>query len=369
MNKVCTTAGLSDIGSMDPHKAIPPLASVIIVNYNGRSHLPACLNSLLNDDGVEMEIIVVDNASSDGSADLVAAAYPQARLIHSRENLGFGGANNLAAAHAQGEYLAFLNQDTVVTTGWLEALIHALEQTPQAGLSTPQILLLDQPDQVNAAGNEMHLTGLTLCRGLYDPAEQWQQPDRVTAVSGAAFVMRRSLFIALGGFDADFFMYFEDTDLSLRARLLGYDCRYVPQAVVYHDYALRFGPRKTYYEERNRYATLLKTLRWPTLILLLPLWLLGELVTWGFVLTRDRANWRNKPRAYTHILRQWPVLSAHRRRWQAQRQVSDRTLLRPMAYRLAFEQADAGLVARLAHLFFTPLFYLARLFVLAFVWW
>ncbi len=338
--------------------AITVLASVIIVNYNGRFHLPRCLDSLLADDMTEVEIIVVDNASGDGSPDLIARDYPQVRLIRSRENLGFGGANNLAAAHAQGSYLAFLNPDTVVTTGWLGALITALETQSQAGLATSQLLLLDQPERINAAGNEMHLTGLTLCRGLGDEAVCWQQGDRVTAVSGAAFVMRRSLFAELGGFDADFFMYFEDTDLSLRTRLAGYECLYVPRSVVYHDYQLRFGPRKIYYEERNRYVTLLKTLRWPTLLLLLPVWLLAEVITWGFVLSQDRANWRNKVRAYGAVWRQRPFIQQKRRQIQATRRVADHVLLRDLPYRLAFAQTGEGFAPKLAHYLFTPLFWL-----------
>lgn len=333
-------------------------ASVIIVNYNGRCHLPRCLDSLLSDGITNVEIIVVDNASSDGSDDLVAHDYPQVRLIRSRENLGFGGANNLAASQAQGRYLAFLNPDTVVTTGWLDALITALEEQPQAGLATSQILLLDQPGRVNAAGNEMHLSGLTLCRGLGDAAGCWQQGDRVTAVSGAAFVMRRSLFAELNGFDADYFMYFEDTDLSLRARLLGYDCRYVPGSVVYHEYQLRFGPHKTYYEERNRYVTLLKAWRWPTLLLLLPVWLLAEVVTWGFVLARDRANWRNKVWAYGNVWREWSQIRHKRQRVQFSRKTSDRTLLREMTHHLAFTQLGPGVVPKLAHWLFNPMFWL-----------
>lgn len=337
---------------------IAPRASIIIVNYNGRTHLPRCLDSLLADNMANVEIIVVDNASTDGSADLVVHDYPQVRLIRSQENLGFGGANNLAAAQSQGRYLAFLNPDTMVTVGWLDALFTALEEQPQAGLVTSQILLLDQPGHINAAGNEMHLTGLTLCRGLGEEVGRWQQGDRVTAVSGAAFVMRRSLFIELGGFDADYFMYFEDTDLSLRARLLGYDCLYVPNSVVYHDYQLRFGPRKTFYEERNRYMTLLKALRWPTLLLLLPVWLLAEVVTWGFVLIRDRANWRNKVQAYETVWRERSLLQQKRQQVQASRKVSDRTLLQEMTYHLAFAQTGPGTAPKLAHWLFNPMFWL-----------
>jgi GT2 family glycosyltransferase len=219
---------------------------------------------------------------------------------------------------------------------------------------------MDDPRRVNAAGNQVHLTGLTLCRGLGRAAPSLSQPAEVGAVSGAALAMRRDLFMTLGGFDASFFMYFEDTDLSMRARLASARCLYVPEAIVYHDYRLRFGPLKTYYEERNRYITLLKLYRWPTLLLLLPSLLLGEVVSWGFTLLRDRARWANKLRAYAHIIRHWRYIMARRRRVQAARRLPDRALLQATVARLAFEQTGDGFVARAAHLLFNPLFYLQR---------
>ena len=343
--------------------------SIIIVNYNGRFHLPACLDSLLQQEGEGTEIILVDNASSDGSADLIENNYPQAHLIRSRKNLGFSGANNLAAKQAQGKYLIFLNQDTIVASGCLTALVDALENNEYVGLATAKILLLDHPEQVNAAGNQIHLTGLTLCRGLGDNTDKWNTPDIITAISGAAFIIRSDLFTELGGFDIDYFMYFEDTDISLRARLLGYDCLFVPQAVVYHDYKLHFGSRKVYYEERNRYITLLKVLRWPTLLVLLPTLLLGEIITWGFVLTQDRTNWQNKPKAYYAISQQWLSMIQKRRQVQATRQISDRNLLETMTYRIAFEQTGNGVVAKLAHICFDPLFWLQSQLVRLLVRW
>ena len=335
--------------------------SVIIVNYNGGHALSACLGSLYADPGCdEVEVILVDNGSRDGSARRAARQFPELKVLHSDENLGFGGANNLGAQHATGNILAFVNPDTVVEPGWLQALLHALECDPHAGLATSKILLFDTPCRVNTAGNDVHLSGLTLCRGLNRPAAQYEQPAEVAAVSGASFAIRRDLFWRLGGFDASYFMYFEDTDLSLRARLAGYHCRYVPDSIVRHDYRLRFGPHKTYYEERNRYMTLLKIFRWPTLLLLFPTLLLAEIVTWGFILLRDRRNWRNKLRAYGDLWRQRRAILAARRRVQETRRARDGALLEQTTHCLAFEQTGPGLIPCLAHLLFDPLFYLQR---------
>ncbi len=336
-----------------------PYASVLIVSYNAGPALASCLRSLLVDPcaGPDVEIIVVDNASTDGSIDGLAFEFPQVRLVRSPDNLGFGGGSNLAARHARGRYLAFLNPDVLIAPGWLDALLSALENNPRAGLATSRILLLSDPQRINACGNEMHYTGLTLCRGMGLPADSLNDLEEVTAVSGAAFAIRRDLFLALGGFCADFFLYMEDTDLSWRARLAGYRCVYVPCSTVYHDYTLRFGPGKTFYQERNRYLLLLRGFRPWTLLLLCPALLLAEIVTWGFILLRDRANYRNKIQAYLWTLRHRAAILADRRRVQAMRRVSDRDLLARCTYRLAYEQTGAGLSAGLAHHVFDPLFH------------
>jgi GT2 family glycosyltransferase len=339
-----------------PRAPVRTDCSVIIVAYNQRADLARCLASLR--ESTDAEIIVVDNGSSDGTADYLAGEFPEVRLVRSQENLGFGGANNLAAGQAAGRYLAFLNPDTVVTPGWLGALVAALERDPSAGLATSKVLLLPDPERTNTCGNDVHLTGLTLCRGLGAPRDAFDEPAEVAAVSGAAFAIRRELFERLGGFDADFFLYLEDTDLSLRARLAGYRCLYVPDSIVYHDYRLRFGPRKTYYQERNRYLMLLKCYRWRTLLALLPALALAEVVTWGFVVLWDRRRFLNKVAGYGWIIRHWSEVMQKRAETQALRRVNDAAVLVQSAWKVPYDQAGSGLAACLARAVFDPLFLL-----------
>lgn len=351
-------------------KATWPAATLVVVNYNGGEQLAACLESLYADPAMtDYELLIVDNASIDGSADAAAAHFPQANVVLSAHNLGFGGANNLAVEQARGEILVFLNPDTIVEPGWVGPLLDVLENEPEVGLVTSQIRLIDDPGRINTAGNDVHITGLTLCRGMWQPISTMTSPADVAAVSGAAFAIRRQLFESLGGFDASFFMYLEDTDLSLRARLAGYRCRYVPESVIHHDYTLHFGPNKVYHEEHNRYRMLLKTFSWPTLLLLLPTLLLGELVTWGYVLLRDRPRWNNKVRAYADVVRNWSTIRHQRRQIQRTRCADDRELLRLTTHRLAFEQTGDGFVTRAAHFLFDPLFFLARYLILFMVRW
>jgi GT2 family glycosyltransferase len=346
-----------------------PRASVIIVNYNGREYLEPCLSSVVRSLGPRDEILLFDNASTDGSAGFVEQAFPQVRIIRSEENLGFGSGNNLAARQAAGLYLAFLNPDTTVEPGWLEALITALDRNPEIGLATSKILQMDRPDRVSGCGNDVHCSGLALGRGMGLHRDAFSEVEDLAAVSGASFAARKDLFQALGGFDGDFFMYVEDTDLSFRTRLAGFRLVYAPRSVVYHDYKLRFGPRKTFYQERNRYLMLLKNLRWPTLLLLSPALLLAEVMTWGFVLLREKGRWRNKLDAYGWILAHWPGIMAKRRQVQASRKARDRDLIALWTHRLAYEQTGAGALAGLARLVFDPLFFLCHRLALAAVWW
>ena len=191
----------------------------------------------------------------------------------------------------------------------------------------------------------------------------------VGAVSGAAFVIRKDVFEALGGFDEMFFLYMEDTDLSWRAHLAGYKCVYVPSSVVYHDYTLRFGPKKTFYQERNRYLILLKGLQWRTLLVLLPALFLAEVVTWGFMLLQERKRLTNKLRACAWVVKHWGQIMRSRRQVQAMRRVRDRDLIARCTHRLAYEQTGSGFIARLAHLMFDPLFFVLHRLALALIWW
>lgn len=344
------------------------LGSVIIVNYNGGEKLIRCIDTVLSSLSPHTELVLVDNGSTDGSADEAKARFPEAILVRSAENRGFGAGGNLGVTRARGRFVAFLNPDTTVDPGWLTALFERLNDN-RIGLVTSKILQAMQPERINTCGNDVHISGLALTRGLGRPRESFSTPREIGAVSGAAFAIRRDLFEELGGFDEDFFLYVEDTDLSWRARLLGKRCLFEPKSVVFHDYGFRLTPLKIFHQERNRYLMLLKCLRWPTLLVLLPALLLAEVVTWGFVVLHDRANAGNKVRAYGWILSNWRRVMAKRKDVQSRRRAADRSLLRTTGYRLEFEQVSRPAIARAARLFFGPLFFLFRGVAFSMVWW
>ncbi len=329
----------------------------------------ACLESVLRSLPGDCELIVVDNASVEGNADQIASSFPEVSLIRSRTNLGFAGGCNLGVRHARSKYLVFLNPDTVIEPGWLESLIAPLESDDRIGLVTPRILLMATPDRLNTCGCNIHISGLTLCRGMGRPRDSYTQIDEVGAISGAAFAIRRELFDKLGGFDEDMFLYMEDIDLSWRARLAGYSSLYTPECTVMHDYELRVTQFKMFWQERNRYLMLLKSFKWPTLVMLLPVYVAAELMTWSYVLLKDRRNITNKLRAYRWIISNWQLVMRKRKATQALRVVSDRTLLKSTEFRLDFDQAAGGAVATLARFIFNPFFLALRGICLAFVWW
>lgn len=348
-----------------PTDAVQPgratvLNSFVIVSYNSRAYLQNCLQSLIESiPSRQSEIIVVDNASSDGSAEFIADNFPEVRLIRNSSNLGFAAANNQAATMAVGQYLIALNPDTTVSPGWLEPLLQPLENAV-VGATTPRILMLKQPTQINTCGNTMHYTGLTVCRGL---GEMAASPSRlvsgeVAAISGACFAIRRSVWQTVGGFDPDFFTYLEDTDLSVRLWLAGYSCYYAADSVVYHDYASRFSNTKLYHLERNRWLLLLKNYRWKTLGLVSPALALSEAVTWGYTLKNGPVAALARLKAYGWLWHQRHTILKKRQMVQDLRQASDHRLFLRLAWRLDLGQLAGPALARLADFLLNPLFWL-----------
>jgi GT2 family glycosyltransferase len=292
-----------------------PSASVIVVGYNSREYLDRCFLSLLRVEYPgKFDILFVDNRSEDNSADYVRLAYPTVRVVDANENLGYAGGNNLGARRSSGDVLVFLNPDTEVEPGWLAALVSPMVADSGVGLTTSRILMMHDRGRINTCGNEVSLAGITWCRGAGQPAQDFDLDADVSAVSGCSFAIRRSLYTDLEGFDERFFMYLEDTDLSWRARALGYRCRYVASSIVYHDYSLSLSPRKVELLERNRYRMLGKHLSLRSVLALTPALLSTEVLTWGYSTLRGPRHLLAKARATGWAVTQvGPVV---RKRWR-----------------------------------------------------
>ena len=218
-----------------------PEVSVVIVTWNGRQYLDACLQALQAQQGVNAEIVLVDNGSSDGTPAYVRARFPEVRLVPLDANHGFAGGSNAGAREARGEYIAFLNNDTVADPGWLRALRAGVDAASRSLLVTSRIVYMHDPSVIDSAGDGAFRWGGAYKRRHGDRAENASQAMEVFGVCGAACLMPKKVFDELGGFDEDFFASHEDVDLSYRARLRGYRCRYVPDAIVRHHGSATLG--------------------------------------------------------------------------------------------------------------------------------
>ena len=326
-------------------EAVPPVAdptaSIVIVSTDELHHLRTCLPSLRALEGTPPEVLVVDNASDDGTAEVLAVEYPWVRIVRSDRRLGYAGANNLGFRHARGTYLIVLNPDTAVEPGFVSALVNASRARRDRALVTSLVCYYDQPTVVNTCGNVVQFGLLTSCRGIGLPRSAFSREELVAAISGAAFLIPRVILERIGPFDEATFFYLEDTELSLRAQLAGYECVTCPASVVYHKYELRMLPRKFFYIERNRWIVMLRTYRWRTLLLLFPALAATEILSWLYAAGRGWRYIAAKARAYGNLVRLSPDVRRARGRTQRLRAIPDAVLLSRMQGALPVERLAA----------------------------
>jgi GT2 family glycosyltransferase len=287
--------------------------AVVVVAHQSAAVLPRTLAALEAQLGDGDELVVVDNASTDA---LDAAVAGRARVIRSRENLGFAGGAVRGAAETTAPLLLFLNPDATPAPGCVDALRDA----PEAWAAWQAVVTLEGGNRINTDGNVAHWLGLGWAGGIGEPVDPTAAPREVGFASGAALVVRRADWDRAGGFDPAYFMYGEDLDLSLRLRLAGRGVGVLPAAVVEHDYAFQKGDYKWFHLERNRWWTVLAVYPTPLLLAVLPAMLGAEL---GLLAVAARDGWLGpKLRAQAAVVRSLPAVLRRRRRVQRGRQVS-----------------------------------------------
>ncbi len=288
-----------------------PLVSVVVANWNGRPYLERCLASLVTQTYPAVEIIVVDNGSTDGSVAWLAESYPAVAVIPNTENRGFAAASNQGIAQARGAYVVLLNNDAWAEPQWLAALVAAAESDARVGMVASLMLLADRPEVVDSAGICVDRCGISWDRaGGLSAAYRGLLSLAVFGPSAGAGLYRRELFEDVGGFDEDFFAYLEDVDLAWRARRRGWQVAYAPAARVYHVHSGTSRPGsalKTFWLARNKIELIVKNYPLPHLWFYLPLILLYDGISLGAALLGPQrwsalsgrlAGWRVGPRAW-----------------------------------------------------------------------
>ncbi len=258
---------------MGENRRSQSLVSIIVVNWNGQRFLRECLRSIDEQTWLNREHIIVDNGSTDGSAEIIrqlAADRGDTEVLWLKENTGFTRANNLAFEKASGEWLALLNNDAVAGCDWLENLVRRGDRTQRIGMVGSKILFTDPPGIIDKAGHLIYRDGQNRGRGTMEPDRgQYDQEGEILWPDACAALYHRDLIRETGGFDESFFAYGDDADLGMRARLLGWRAWLAPDAVVLHRHSATAGPYsplKVMLVERNRILLALKNFPLPILL-------------------------------------------------------------------------------------------------------
>lgn len=209
--------------------------SVIIVNWNGLHHLKKCLPTLFKIDYPSYEVILVDNASTDGSQDYVRKNFKKVKIVQNRKNLGFAGGNNVALPYATGRYVLLLNNDTAVEKNFLSELVVSIEKDSEIGVVQSKIISMDDPTRLDSVGAFYTNTGFLFHYGyLQKNKAKYDATKYLYTAKGACMLVKKEIIDVIDLFDNNFFAYFEETDFCNRVWLAGYSVVYAPKSIIYH---------------------------------------------------------------------------------------------------------------------------------------
>lgn len=296
--------------------------TAVVLAYGEQPYLYEVVDRLQASAGVDVQVVVVDNGCTTPTLDELRHRHG-VTLLEPGTNTGFTGGCNLGASATDTEFVAFINSDALVAPDAL-AQLAGVAGRPEVGIASASVRLAATPDLLNSAGNPVHLLGLSWAGHLGEPAADFPDEREIASASGAAILLRRAVWEALGGFTEPFFAYLEDADLSLRCWQRGWTVVYVPSAVVLHHYEFGRNAAKFYLLERNRLSLVLSLYSARTLLLLSPALLAFEV---AMLAVAAVSGWLPaKLRGYRWLLRERRWLSAHRRDVQRARRRSDREL-------------------------------------------
>ena len=277
-----------------------PIVTIIVVTHNNQDDIIDCINSVLHQNYPSFEVIIVDNASTDKTVERIQENFGNNELVtlmNSHENTGYAHGNNLGFQQSKGEMIVILNPDLIVDKAWLTALVDCYCRRENAGIVGSSILLFDDPNIINACGNDIHLTGFVLSRFYREDRFKCCKEEVVAAPSGASFIFSRKKLNAIARSvpfdDKRFVLDCADADLAidfLSHDLLSY---VAPSSRVFHKYRFKMNPQRLFILESARYQ-ILGHFRKRTLVVMLPALLLTELIVWYFILRTNRGLIKSK---------------------------------------------------------------------------
>ena len=324
-----------------------PLVSIVIPHLRGREILLRCLQSLHVGTRyiASLQVVVVDNASTDGSVEAVRTEFPDIKVLPAEKNLGFAGACNWGIRETNGEFVVLLNDDTEVTAGWLEPLLDCMRIDEKVAACQPKLLNLRQFeffDYAGASGGHLDVFGFPFARGrIFHTIEkdtgQYDDATEVFWATGACLMLRRSALQTTGLLDDDFFAHMEEIDLCWRLHLAGYRVRVAPKSVVRHQSGSTLQqntPQKIYLNHRNSLIMLLKNYSCASLLRIFPIRLLFELAAGLYYVAKlDLKSAIAVMRAVIDILLRLPAILQKRASIQRCRVCNDRALRQQLYHR------------------------------------
>lgn len=304
-----------------------PLVSIIIVNYNGRDLLNACIESVRARTFEDFEIILVDNGSQDGSVEYVKDSFPGVKVVSLPANIGFAGANVEGLKYARGEYILLINNDAEVTGDCIRDLVTAMEGDPAIGICAPK-MVAHGSSMIDSAGDGFATNLKGFKRGEGSPSDMYADGEYIFGACAGAALYRRRMIEEIGFFDEDFFLIHEDADLNFRAQLKGWKVVYVPSAVAYHKVRSTIGHMSDtaiYYTLRNCEFVRIKNIPLALFIRCLPAFILGAVADFFYFAVKHR-KLKLYLKAKTDVLRKMARMFEKRRKIMATKKVDAKYL-------------------------------------------
>lgn len=271
-----------------------PLISVVIPNYNGKTFLKELIPSILNQECILLNIIIVDNASQDESVAYIEENYPEVTVIQNNENLGFSAAVNAGIKSSKSEYVFLVNNDVELYPNCVFKLFECIKKDEKIFAISSKMIQYHDREKIDDAGDEYTLLGWTKRVGYNKSSDKYLKSREIFSACAGAALYRKNILEEVGYFDENFFAYLEDVDISYRARIQGYNVQYCPQSIVYHvgsgSSGSRYNEFKIKLAARNNIYVPYKNMPWPQLLINSPFLILGYLIKYLFFLKKSQGS-------------------------------------------------------------------------------